>query len=317
MEEKAKPSHWKIYVLLILTTSIWGTAFIGGKFAIQDFEPMTVAFFRFFFASLILVPLLLVRREWPKQITLKDWLLFAVLGLTGIYLYNFAFFMASKHAPVIKSSLFIGSNPIVILILSGLFLKEVITKNQVIGLISAVFGVFYIVINGQFETFLNLEFEPIDGILLLAVFSWALYTVVGKVVLKKYSPLVATSFACAIGSAFLFPFTLWETSWSDVTGASGLTWFWLVEMAVLVTVISFIMWYNGVKAVGASKAALFINFMPVSAVLMASIFLGEQLTVYHLIGALFIFGGVYIGTKKKKVKKAAHEMINVRSTVVR
>jgi drug/metabolite transporter (DMT)-like permease len=188
------------------------------------------------------------------------------------------------------------------LVLSGLFLKEVITRYQVIGLISAIFGVFYIIINGQFHVFFSLDFEPIDGILLLAVISWALYTVVGKVVLQKYSPLVATTFACAIGSGVLFPFAMWETSWNDVRAASGITWFWLAEMAVLVTVVSFIMWYNGVRAVGASKAALFINFMPVSAVLMASIFLGEKLTMYHFIGAIFIFSGVYLGTKKPKVK---------------
>lgn len=305
MEGKLQLSNWKMYLFLMITTSIWGTAFIGGKFAIQDFEPMTVAFFRFFGASIILIPLLLLRKEWPKNITFKDWLLFGVIGLTGIFLYNFAFFMASKHAPVIKSSLFIASNPILILVLSGLFLKEVITKYQVVGLISAVFGVFYIIINGQFNVLLTLGFEPIDGILLLAVVSWALYTVVGKVVMQKYSPLVATSFGCAIGSGFLFPFALWETSWNDVTSASGVTWFWITEMAILVTVVSFLMWYNGVRAVGASKAALFINFMPISAVLMASIFLGEKLTMYHFIGAIFIFGGVYLGTKKPKVKKSS------------
>jgi drug/metabolite transporter (DMT)-like permease len=303
MDDIKVKSNLKTYFLLILTTSIWGTAFIGGKFAIQDFEPMTVAFFRFFGASIILLPLLLLRKEWPKGITVKDWVLFAVLGLTGIFLYNFAFFMAAKHAPVIKSSLFIAANPIVIVVLAGFFLKEVITKNQIVGLICAITGVFYIIINGQFRLFFNLGFEPIDGILLLAVLSWALYTVIGKVVLQKYSALVSTTFACSIGSLFLFPFAFLETSWNDVLNASGLTWFWIIEMAVLVTVVSFLMWYNGVKEVGASKAALFINFMPISAVLMASTFLGEKLSIHHLIGALFIFGGVYLGTKKQRIKK--------------
>lgn len=303
MDVLKEKSNLKPYFLLILTTSIWGTAFIGGKFAIQDFEPMTVAFFRFFGASIILIPLLLMKKEWPKGVTMKDWALFAVLGLTGIFLYNFAFFMAAKHAPVIKSSLFIAANPIVIVILAGVFLKEVITKNQILGLICAVIGVFYIIINGQFRVFFNLGFEPIDGILLLAVLSWALYTVIGKVVLQKYSALVSTTFACSIGTLLLFPFAFLETSWNDVLNASSLTWFWIIEMALLVTVVSFLMWYNGVKEVGASKAALFINFMPISAVLMASTFLGEKLSIHHFIGAIFIFGGVYLGTKKQKVKR--------------
>jgi len=305
-------NQWKTYVLLALTTSIWGTAFIAGKYAIQDFEPMTIAFFRFFGASIILLPLLFIKNSWPTHITKKDWMLFIVLGLTGIFLYNFAFFMASKHAPVIKSSLFIAANPIVITILSGIFLKEVITKYQIIGLISAIIGVFYIIINGQFSQFFSLGFQYIDGILLLAVVSWALYTVVGKVVLQKYSPLVSTTFACIIGSIILFPFALWETSWADIKGASMVTWVWIIELAVIVTVISFLMWYNGVKKVGAAKAGLFINVMPVSAVLMAAIFLGEELTIHHLLGAIFVLGGVLIGTKKGNQAANVETLKNVK-----
>lgn len=297
----AQKSYWKIYFSLILTTSIWGTAFIGGKFAIQDFDPMSVAFFRFFGATLILVPLLWYRKEWPRNIKLKDWLLFGLLGLTGIFLYNYAFFMASKHAPVIKSSLFIAANPIIIVILSGLFLKEVITRYQVFGLISAMIGVVYIVTNGDMNVLLQMQFESIDGVLLLAVVSWASYSVLGKVVMKKYSPLVSTTFACLIGSVLLFPFFIYETKWVDIQQASLTTWFWLAEMAILVTVISFLMWYNGIKEVGAAKAALFINFMPISAVIMAFLFFEEKLTLHHLLGGLFIFGGVYLGTKKPKV----------------
>lgn len=292
----------QIYFLLALTTSIWGTAFIGGKIAVEDFEPMTVAFFRFLIASLILFPLLLWKKEWPRKITLKDWGLFFVLGLTGIFLYNFTFFMAAKYSPVIKNSLFIASNPIVIVVLSGLFLKEIISKWQIVGLISAILGVFYIIINGDFKTFFALGFHPIDGVLLIAVFSWALYSVIGKVVLQKYSPLVSTTFACGFGTLMLLPFAMAETTVADVLNASAATWFWIIEMAVLVSVISFLLWYKGIKEIGASKSAIFINFMPISAVIMAALFLGEPLTLHHIVGAVFIFAGVYLGTRKPKLK---------------
>jgi drug/metabolite transporter (DMT)-like permease len=295
----------KTYFLLACATIIWGSAFIGGKIAVNDFEPMTVAFLRFFGATIILIPLLKLKKQWPKQIALKDWGLFFILGLTGIFLYNFAFFLAAKHSPVIKNSLFIATNPIVITILSGWLLREAISKNQIIGLLCAALGVFYVIINGRFSEFLQLGFQPIDGVLLLAVISWALYTVVGKVVLQKYSPLVSTTFACALGSLMLLPFAIAETSLSDITQASVATWFWIVEMAVLVTVISFLWWYRGVQEVGASKAALFINFMPISAVLMAFLFLGEELTFHHIIGSLLIFFGVYLGTVKKRKASAA------------
>lgn len=296
-------SNWKTYIMLALATSIWGTAFVGGKIATEDLGPITVAFFRFFGAALLLMAIVSYKKQWPTKISSKDWLLFIVLGLTGIFLYNIAFFIAAKYSPIIKNSLFIGANPVFIVILSGIFLKEAITKNQYIGLLLAVIGVTYIVTNGQFELLLQLRFEWIDLVLMVAVLSWAIYTVVGKVVLQKYSPLIATTYACVIGSVMLFPFMLWESQWNDFIQASAVTWFWIVEMAVIVSVVSFIMYYNGVQKVGAAKASIFINFMPLSAVVMAALFMGEQLTIYHLIGALFIFGGVYLSTIKNKLKK--------------
>lgn len=304
--------HTKTYLLLILATSIWGSAFIGGKFATQDLTPITVAFFRFFGASIILLPILFAKRQWPKGVKLKDWGMLLLLGLTGIFLYNIAFFMATKYAPVIKDSLFIGSNPILIVILSGLFLKEKITKRHVLGLASASIGAFYIIINGNFKGFIELGFQKIDWILLLAVVCWALYSVLGKVAMNTFTPLQSTTFACVIGTILLFPFTIASTSIDALQSASLSTWLWIIEMAALVTVVSFLIWYQGIKEVGAAKAALFINFMPISAVLMAAIFLDEKISYHHLIGALFIFAGVYIGTVKKRKKQ---ELPNAKKAV--
>jgi drug/metabolite transporter (DMT)-like permease len=90
----------------------------------------------------------------------KDYGLFAVLGLTGIAVYNICFFIATKHAPVIKSSLFIASNPVLIALLSGLFLKETITKNHIIGMMVALTGVTFIITNGHILTLFQIGFEP-------------------------------------------------------------------------------------------------------------------------------------------------------------
>src|SRR5574342_621714 len=119
---------WLTYGMLTFATATWGSAFIAGKFAVQSFEPATVAFLRFLGASLLLFPLMWLMEKNRKKPTLKDYGLFAILGLTGIALYNICFFFATKHAPVIKSSLFIASNPVLIVLLSGLFLKETITN---------------------------------------------------------------------------------------------------------------------------------------------------------------------------------------------
>lgn len=297
---------WLIYIMLALATSTWGSAFIAGKIAVQSFEPATVAFFRFFGAALLLFPLMWFKEKDMPKPTKRDWFLFAVLGLTGIALYNIFFFLASKHAPVIKSSLFIASNPVLIIILSVLFLKEKISKNQVIGLILALLGVAFIITNGDLSMFLSMAFEPIDLILLGAVICWALYSVVGRVVLRKFSAIVSTTYAVGFGTLFLLPFAVVETSISDLTSSTFVVWLAIGHMSIFVTVVSFIMYYYGIQQIGAAKASIFINFMPISAVIMASVFLEEALTFPHLIGAMFVLSGVTLSTYKRasKVPKA-------------
>lgn len=293
---------WLIYLMLALATSTWGSAFIAGKIAIESFEPATVAFFRFFGAVILLFPLMwYLEKDIPKP-TKKDWFLFAMLGLTGIALYNIFFFIASKHAPVIKSSLFIASNPILIILLSALFLKEKISRNQVLGLVLAMLGVAFIITNGHLEVFINMDFELIDLVLLGAVICWALYSVIGRIVLRKFSSIVSTTYAVAFGTVFLFPFALMETSVADLTSGTIGAWASIGHMSVFVTVVSFIMYYYGIQQIGAAKASIFINFMPISAVIMASLFLGEALTIPHLIGALFVLSGVTLSTYKRTSK---------------
>ena len=299
MERKRQ---WLIYGLLTLATSTWGSGFIAGKIAVESFEPATISFLRFLGASLLLFPIMwVVEKNRPKP-TKKDWLLFMILGLTGIAIYNICFFFASKYAPVIKSSLFIASNPMLIMLLSGLMLKEVITKRNIIGLVLAFFGVIIIITEGDLLMLVRFQFEPVDFILLGAVITWALYSVIGRVVLRKYSSIVSTTYAVGFGTLFLLPFSLLEQPWNDLASSSLSAWLAIAHMSVFVTVIGFILYYYGIQQIGAAKASIFINVMPVSAVIMATIFLGEALTGVIIIGAIFVLSGVYVGTTDRRQK---------------
>jgi drug/metabolite transporter (DMT)-like permease len=269
MERK---KQWLIYGMLTLATSTWGSAFIAGKVAIGSFEPATISFLRFFGAALLLFPIMwIVEKNVPKP-TRKDWGLFALLGLTGIAIYNICFFLASKHAPVIKSSLFIAANPMLIMLLSGVLLKEAISKRNVIGLLLAFIGVVTIITEGDLMVFFRFQFEPIDLVLLGAVITWALYSVLGRIVLRKFSSIVSTTYAVGFGTLFLLPFSLLEKPWHNIASSTLPAWLAIAHMSVFVTVLGFILYYYGIQKIGAAKASIFINVMPVSAVVMATFF---------------------------------------------
>jgi drug/metabolite transporter (DMT)-like permease len=296
---------WVIYVMLALATSSWGSAFIAGNYATRDFEPITVAFLRFFFAAVILLPLMWTMEKNRPRPHGKDWLLFAALGFTGIALYNICFFIATKEAPIVKSSLFIASNPVLIILVSALFLKEKITGRNVIGLALALAGAAVIITEGNFLSLVRAGFEPIDLVLLTAVVCWALYSVLGKVAMQKFSPLVCTTYAVVFGTIMLMPLALMEMTWDQAANATLLTWGSILHMSIIVSVVSFILYYQGIRAIGAGKASLFINLMPVSAVILAVILLGEPLLPVHIAGALLVFAGVTLGTRAKKQKRKA------------
>lgn len=305
VNEMERKRQWMIYGMLALATSTWGSAFIAGKVAIESFEPATISFLRFFGAALLLFPIMWITEKRRAKPTRKDWLLFMLLGLTGIAIYNICFFLASKHAPVIKSSLFIAANPMLIMLLSGIFLKEIITKRNIVGLILAFIGVVTIITEGDLLMLARFQFEPIDFILLGAVITWALYSVIGRVVLRKYSSIVSTTYAVGFGTLFLLPFSLVEQPWKDVASSELSAWLAIAHMSIFVTVVGFILYYYGIQQIGAAKASIFINMMPVSAVIMATIFLGETLTTATMIGAVFVLTGVYVGTVVKRQKPAA------------
>ncbi|WP_416150656.1 DMT family transporter [Salipaludibacillus sp. HK11] len=303
---------WLVYVMLALATGSWGSAFIAGSFATQDLSPLAVAFFRFFFAAILLIPIMLTMDKGGRRPRGKEWGLVAVLGLTGIALYNIAFFVATRDAPIVKSSLFIASNPVLIIVLSGVFLKEVITKRNVVGLLLALTGATIIITEGHFQQLIETGFAPIDLVLLFAVVCWALYSVVGKVALKKFSSITTTTYAVVIGTLMLMPFVFFETSVTELKQASILTWGSIIHMSVIVSVLSFIMYYQGIKMIGAAKASIFINFMPLSAVILATILLGEQLLFVHIIGAIFVLTGVTYGTWKPRKIKVKQDVAEVK-----
>lgn len=289
-------SNWKVYLMLAFATASWGTAFIAGRYATEVWHPYMVAFLRFLGASLLLYPYMKWKEPNHPAITVKDWGLFALLGLSGCALYNVFFFIATQKAPIIKSALVIAWNPILICILAAWLLKETITRSHIIGSILATLGVLNIIAKGSFEALLSLRFEPMDGILFGAVICWAVYSVAGRIVLRKFSSVVSTTYACLFGTLFLVPAAIMTFEWSAFQQATWIAWLSVLDTAVLVSVISFIMYYQGIRQIGAAKASIFINVMPLSAAILSILIFKEPMEAYLWMGGLLIVLGVYIST---------------------
>lgn len=282
-----------IAVLLILVSFVWAGSFIVVDITTKEMDPIDLGFLRFLVATPLMI-LIVVLRKKPLLLPKKELPWLVVLGLTGVTLLYLFQFLGIHFTNAPTASVLINTNVIFIAILSGLFLHETLTRKRVAGIVLSFLGVFVIMfsdISKQALTFDNLFF--IGGILmLLSAFCWALYSFVGKRLLKTYDEFVITTYAFGLGTLFYIPFVVLHLGPVLLqTSLNG--WLAVLYLALTCSIFGYLGWYYALKHIDASKAAVFLNFIPLFTILM-SFFLGTSLTWFFLLGAALIIYGVYI-----------------------
>ena len=240
------------------------------------------------------------KNEDFKLTTLQVFKVF-ILGMTGIFSYNYFFFGGLKIVEAGKASMIIAINPVITAIIAGLFLGEGFNFKKVIGVVIALLGAFTIITDGQPWLIFQVGLDRGELLLFGAVISWTTYTLVGKIILKKLSPLKATAYACFMGTISLFPFAIQNGLREMVIRLNFQDFLNLFYLGFFATVLGFIWFYQGIKEIGAGKAAVFINLVPLFGVLSGAIFLNERLAPTLMIGGAVVLFGVTLVQKSKHV----------------
>jgi drug/metabolite transporter (DMT)-like permease len=282
-----------IPIILVLVSFVWAGSFIVVQITTEEIDPIDLGFLRFLVATPLMILLVLLRKK-PLLVPKKElpWLI--ILGLTGVTLLYLFQFLGIHFTNAPTASVLINTNVIFIAILSSLFLHETLTRKKIAGITLSFIGVFVIMfsdISKQALTFDNLFF--IGGILmLLSAFCWALYSFVGKRLLKTYDEFVITTYAFGFGTLFYIHFVVSDLgSVLQQTSLNG--WLAVLYLALTCTLFGYLGWYYALKHIDASKAAVFLNLIPLFTILI-SFFLGTSLTWFFLLGATLILYGVYI-----------------------
>ena len=290
------------YLKLVVTTFFWGGTFVAGKWAVSEAPPFLLAFLRFAIASFVVWALVAWRgrergERFPHPKGGAQWAGLFSLGFTGVFLYNFVFLTGLSWTSATNGSLIVAFNPLLTAVLSALWLKERLRPVQAGGFLLALLGVGVVITRGSIAVVRSLSFNPGDLLMLGAPLAWALYTIVGKKVLRYFSPLVATLYASLFGTLLLLPAAALEGSL--ISGVHRLTvygWFAVLQLALLGTVVGFVWWYEGVAELGAARASVFVNLVPVFGVLLSALILSESLGVSQLAGGILVVAGVGLGT---------------------
>jgi drug/metabolite transporter (DMT)-like permease len=288
------PRRVGIYVRLALVAVIWGSTFIAGRVVAADMTAPTAALWRFVIATAILLVMVRVRDRGLPRLSLAKWMTFVLLGAIGVAGYALCFMYGLQTVTASRGALIVALTPAATLVGGAMFLHEPLTRPRLLGIALALLGVAVELGNGNP---LRLFTGPIgvgEVTMFGCVLAWSTYTLLGKRELAEgMSPLAATTLAALTGTAIL---AIWCVVTGDlkVPAPAWRPWLALVFMGVLGTAVAYLWFYDGVKVIGPARTAVFINLVPVVAITLGVLLLGEKLQMSMVVGAALVVTGVWI-----------------------
>ncbi|UJX39762.1 DMT family transporter [Desulfovibrio sp. JY] len=289
-----------IYCKLIGSAVLWGGTWVAGRILGRYMGPFSAAFMRFLLASIFLVFLTARLEGRVPKLTRQTlpWLL--LLAATGIFAYNALFFAGLRTVPAGRAALIVASIPAVVALFSALLFKERFTVAKACGIAVSFAGVGLIVSGGDPGALLRQGLSFGDVCIFGCVLTWAAYTLAGKKAMERVAPYGAVTWSCILGAAMLLPPALATGLVRDVAAAGVVAWGCLLFFGILATGFGFSWYYEGVRAIGPTKAGVFINLVPVTAVFLGWLLLGEPLSSSLALGGTLVLAGVWLTNRKMK-----------------
>lgn len=286
------------YLLLTLTPFFWSCNWIVGRALHADVPPMAMTFFRWLFAVAILLPFALprLRRQWP--LVRASWTRLAVLGIVGIGAHNALAYLGLNHTTATNGVILNSFIPVMIIALAWIFLRQRLAAVQLAGVAVSLAGVLAILSGGSLAALAAVRLNGGDLLVVASMAMWAVYTLLLRWRPPGLDGLAFLLVIAAIGDAAMLPLWLAEhalghrVAWSWATAGA------LASVALFSSVLAYVFWTRGVEAVGPQVAGLFVHLMPVFGVLLAWVFLGERLALFHVLGIGLILTGIGITSRR-------------------
>jgi len=261
-------------------------------------SPHVLALGRWFLAGLILA--FIARQElWrERHTTLKVWPQYLALGTLGMLVCGAWVYWAAETTTAINIALIYAASPVLITLGAVIGLKERFSWKQGLGVLVALVGVLHVVVKGQWASLSQVIWVLGDGLIVIAMVSWAAYALLLKKWTSSLSPTARLAATCLGGSLVLLPFAL--TEWFSTPHAE-----WSLMASILVLTAALFpgvgaYWAYGFcqKTLGASRVAASLYLGPLYGGLVAWLFLGETLGWHHALGAALILPGIYLASQK-------------------
>lgn len=290
-----KKDYYTGIALAVVATLIWSGNFIIARGVNQQIPPVSLAFYRWSLATLLIAPLAIQKFKEEKEIVRKNWKYIFWVALTGITLFNTFVYVAGHYTSAINMAL-IGttSSPIFATIMAVIFLKERLNAFRIIGILLCVVGILLLLSKGSWENLASFTFSVGDLWVLAGALSFAIYNILVR---KKPTGISAINFLFVIfllGTILLFPAYLTELNITGPVQWNRNLYGSIIYLGLGTSVISFLCWNAALQKLGTGTTVLFGNLIPIFSTLEAVWLLGEQVNSIHLISGLLVIGGLII-----------------------
>lgn len=300
MTQQNKTVWWAL-ALPLLAVLIWSMNVAVTRYVVDYISPVSISFYRWFVAFLILTPFMLAKVWRERQLVLQHWKQLAVLGAFGMVLYQGLGYSAAHYTTATNMGIINAFIPVFTIFVAMFMLKDIPNRFAVVGSLLSFLGLIYVMAQGDLLSLIQSGGHLGDAMMVLAVFFYAFYSVF----LKKWKlqiPLLISLYV-QIFFALLYhlPFVLWlGLDAIDQQNVAS-----VLYAGIFPSLIAPLVWMLAVQMIGPNRTSIFMNLMPVFTAIIANIWLAEAWTVYHSLGGVIILLGILLAQKKDVPVKVA------------
>ncbi len=294
--------HASPYLLLTLTVLFWSINWVIGRAIAGHVSPLAFTFIRWVGAVAIMLPFAWreIRAQWPA--VRRHWKLIAWLGFWGTGLHNVFAYAGLQFTTATNGVILNSSVPIMIIVVGWLIYRDTITRIQALGVAISLAGVLAILTRGDLVVLASFSLNKGDLIVLTGMVFWAAYTVFLRMKPREIGGLAMLTCCSVVGVCLLLPLFLAEMIFfGGHVEARPATLAAMAYVAIFPSFVGYVFWNRAVAEVGSNVAGIFMHLMPVFGSILAWIFLGERIELFHVAGIALILGGITLTSRGRRI----------------
>jgi drug/metabolite transporter (DMT)-like permease len=287
------------YALLIVTTLAWGANAVAGKLAVGHVSPLLLTNMRWGLAFVAALPFAWPHLRRDAPVIRRHWLMLFAFGAVGFACFNAALYSALNYTSTINVVIEQAGMPGVIFALNFLVLRQRVRAHQMLGFVTTVAGVALIVSGGALSRLLTLDLNRGDALMLVAILCYGGYTAA----LRFKPPMHWLSFVAVIcGAAWVasLPFAAWEFASNSSVVPDLQGWSVALFTALVPGLIAQTLFIRSNERVGANRAGVFLNLIPIFGTLLSVLLLGETLAVFHVAALALVLSGIALAERRRR-----------------